>query len=526
VPKIDRTRRTMIKNLAKEIRRSGQLAGWGTSRIAAAILSEIPDVRPLEAWRLAHGWSRPEVIAGIAGLYRQAQLRPPALNSSMLCRWEHGESAPGTEYADALCRLYQVLPAQLGLSAPALSSGSAGEASGAPLSKSATGTFTGPGVRRSGELQDATPTGPPATSGWTGEPGLPKEDWWSGASAVRESVQLAMEAEGPFGGPMTREQLRRAVRYYDLNYAAFPPSLLVSEVRSCRAVVRGMLGHGQPTAVRRTILLLGAWFSALLGNLAFHAAADFTGAEIHLCTAAGLADAVDNRQLLSWVLGAQSMLAGVQDRAQDALDLALQAVRNADTSLRRAQAISWAQLPALVRLGRGDDAREAMVAAHREMDASPVQGEPGRFGFDRAEFELHLAEAALGLGDLGAVKAHAEESLRYTTLGRPGWVAATLVLARGSAARGFADHGVELALHVLDTIRPEMLRTTAWRRLTALDEQLTAVQVGGRPAADLHERLLGLHRSPSMCLVTGPTSELMLKDDHRHPASILGEAVS
>ena len=487
----------MIKSLAKEIRGNGQLAGWDTSRTVAAILSEIPDVRSLEAWRLAHGWSRPEVIAGVAGLYRQAQLRPPALNSSMLCRWEHGESAPGTEYADALCRLYQVPPDQLGLSAPALSSGPAGGAFGAPLSKSATGTFTGPSVRPSGEPQDA-PTCPPTTCGWIGEPGLPKEGWWSGASVVRESVQLAMEAEGPNGGPMTREQLRRAVRYYDLNYAAFPPSLLASEVHSCRAVVRAMLGHDQPTAVRRTILLLGAWFSALLGNLAFHAAADFTGAEIHLCTAAGLAATIDNRQLMSWVPGAQSMLAGVQDQEHHALDLALQAVRNADTPLRRAQAISWAQLPALVRLGRDDDARDAMMAAQREMDASPEQGEPGRFGFDRAELELHLAEAALGLGDLGAVKTHAEESLRYTTLGRPGWAAAALVLARGSAARGFPDHGVELALHVLDTIPPEMLRTTAWRRLTALDEQLTAAQVGGWPAADLHERLLDLHRSPTM----------------------------
>jgi hypothetical protein len=461
----------MIKSLAKEIRRDGQLAGWDTARTAAAILSEIPGVRPLEAWRLAHGWSRPEVIAGIAGLYRQAQLRPPALNSSMLCRWEHGESAPGTEYADALCRLYQVPSDQLGLSAPALSSGPAGGAFGAPLSKSATGTFTGPGVRPSGEPQDA-PTG-----------------------------------ARPNGGPMTREQLRRAVRYYDLNYAAFPPSLLASEVRSCRDVVRAMLGHGQPTAVRHTLLLLGAWFSALLGNLAFHAAADFTGAEIHLCTAAGLAATIGNRQLLSWVPGAQSMLAGVQGQSQHALDLALQAVRNADTPLRRAQAISWAQLPALVRLGRGDDARDAMMAAQREMDASPVQGEPGRFGFDRAEFELHLAEAALGLGDLGAVKTHAEESLRYTTLGRPGWAATTLVLARGSAARGFPDHGVELALHVLDTIPPEMLRTTAWRRLTALDEQLTAAQVGGWPAADLHERLLTCIARRPCAWPPVPTSE-------------------
>lgn len=288
MPGIDRARRARIKGLAKEIQRSGKIANWDISRIVATILAEIPDIRPLEAWRLAHGWSRPEVIAGIAGLYRQAGLRQPAPNSSMLCRWEHGESTPSIEYADALCRFYQVPPDQLGLSAPALSSGSTDRAFGASSGGSADETFGRPGQL-------------------------------SGASAVRESVQLAMEAEGPGGGPMALEQLHQAVRYYDLNYSAFPPSLLASEVRTCRAAVMEMLGYGQSAMVRRTTLLLGAWFSALLGNLAFHTA-DLAGAGIHLSTAAGLAATAGNRRLLSWVLGAQSMLAGAQDRPRHALD--------------------------------------------------------------------------------------------------------------------------------------------------------------------------------------------------------------
>lgn len=463
MPKIDRVRRAKINSQAKEIRHTGQIAGWGTSRIAAEILSQIDDMRPLEAWRLARGWSRPDVIAGIAGLYRQARLLPPAVNSSMLCRWEHGESAPSPEYADALCRLYQVPPDQLGLSAPALSGAFPA------------GVLPAGALRGGAAVRDRHPTPPKAAR-------------WSDASAVRESVQLAMEAEGPGGGPMTLEQLQQAVRYYDLSYSAFPPSLLAGEVRGCRAVVTRMLGHGQPAAVRGTVLLLGAWFSALLGNLAFHVA-DLAGAQIHLRTTAGLAATAGNRRLLSWVQGAQSMLAGAQDRPRNALDLAVQAVQNADTPLRRAQAMSWAQLPALVRLGRGDEARDVMTAAQREMDASPVQEKAGRFGFDRAEFELHLAEAALGLGALDAARAHARESLRHTTLGRPGWAAATLALARGSAAGGFPDHGAELALGVLDAIPAEMLRASAWRRLTALDERLSGGRAGGPPAAELHERL-------------------------------------
>lgn len=471
--KMDRTRRAEIKSRAKEIRSNGQIAGWSPSRIAAAILDGMADVRPLEAWRLAHGWSRVEVIDGIVRLYQQGQLRVPAVNSSMLCRWEHGQSAPSAEYADALCRLYHVQPEQLGLSAPALS-----------------------GAIAAGAL--VTPTGAPASArrasvvnereSWL-LPRLPNPGQRSGASAVRESVQLAMEAEGPGGGPMTVEQLHKAVRYYDLNYSAFPPNVLAGEVNGCRAAVTGMLGHGQPAAMRRTVLLLGAWFSALLGNLAFHVG-DFTGAEIHLRTAAGLAGSSDSRRLLSWVLGAQSMLAGVQDRPRRALDLAVQAVQHADTPLRRAQALAWAQLPALVRLGRVDQAHDVMTDAQRQMDAGPAQGKAGRFGFDRAELELHLAKAASGLGDLEAVRRHAQQSLRHTTSGRPGWAAAALALAAASAAGGFPDAGAELALQVLDTIPAEMLRSSAWGRLTTLERRLTAERAGGPLAAELRERLL------------------------------------
>lgn len=477
--KIDRARRAEIRILAAKIRHRGELAGWDTSRIAAAILSAIADVRQLEAWRLAHGWSRMDVIDDIAGLYRQAQLRAPAINSSMLCRWEHGHSVPSAEYAAALCRIYQVSHEQLGLPAPALPGTSASGAFSAPF-----GAPTAPPAlaRPASVIQGRESRHRPRTS---------KAGQCGGLPAVRESAQLAIEAEGPGGGPMTVVQLHRAVRYYDLNYGTFPPRLLADEVRGCRAVITGMLGHDQPAAMRRTVLLLGAWFSALLGSLAFDVA-DYPGAEIHLSAAAGLAASSDSRRLLGWVLAAQSVLVGVQGRPLHALGLAAQAVHHADTPLRRAQALTWAQLPALVQLDRGDNARETMADAEREMAASPVRGKAGRFGFDRAEFKLHLAEAAWGLGDFGAAREHAEESLRYTTPGRPDWAAATLALARGNAVADCPDHGAALALRVLDTISAEMLRSSDWRQLAELDKQLAAEHAASPLAAELHERLLAM----------------------------------
>src|SRR5947209_7777921 len=111
--------RAQIQRRARQVRQQGQLAGWSTARIAAAILSDVPDLHPLEAWRLAYGWSRPQVIESIGALYREDSLAVPAINSSMLCRWEHGESRPGNEYVEALSRVYHTRPDDLGLPARA-----------------------------------------------------------------------------------------------------------------------------------------------------------------------------------------------------------------------------------------------------------------------------------------------------------------------------------------------------------------------------------------------------------------------
>jgi hypothetical protein len=247
------------------------------------------------------------------------------------------------------------------------------------------------------------------------------------------------------------------------------------------------------------LLGVAARLSALLGNLAFHVA-DRPAAEIHIDIATELATTIGDDRLLSWSLGARSMLALDAGDPSRALDLARHAVGHAREPLRRAQAIAWAELPALVRLGRTNEARDAMLAARRAMDASPVPELPGRLGFDRAELELHLAEAAAGLGDLAAMRVHAARSSRHTQPGRPGWAAVTLVLALGNATGGNAEAAAELGLHVLEVQPPEMLRSTTLRRLTELDGRLALLGTGGPAAADIHERLRTMRvRSISPC---------------------------
>ncbi|MFB9687455.1 hypothetical protein [Amycolatopsis plumensis] len=281
-------------------------------------------------------------------------------------------------------------------------------------------------------------------------------------AAVSESVELVLEVEGPVGGPLTLAQLDQAVRYYATEYARFPPDRLTAEVRRCRSAVNSMLGHAPPAGRRGELRVLGGWLSALLGNLAHHRG-EHTVADIHLRTAVGLATDAGHPRLRAWALWARSMVARRQGNAATALVLARAGSISAQGPLQQAQGLAWAELPSLVALGH--DPSPAIAAAQRAMDAAPAE-EPGRFGFDRAEFHLHLAEALLAAGRPAAALSHATTSRDRKPPGSPGWVAATLALALAEVRRGELEHATGLAALVLDTVPPGRFRDTSRQRLT------------------------------------------------------------
>jgi hypothetical protein len=319
------------------------------------------------------------------------------------------------------------------------------------------------------------------------------EDDAAALAAVRESVQLALEAEGPSGGPLAVEQLNAAWQYFAVSYSAFPPGLLAIEVHRTRALVTAMLRVDQSEAARGELRRIGGWLSALAGNLAFHLG-DYPAAQIHLSTAARLGATVGDDQLTCWALGAQAMTARAQLRDAQALDLARQAFEFADTPLRRAQILSWAELPALARLGRQhrSDVARVTAAAQDEFAADPDGGAPGRFGFDRAELHLHIAEASLVLADHAQARAHALNSQSATSSGRPSWVAATLTLARAEAMRGELTDAAALGNAVLDGIPADSLRQTSRIRLRALDQDVARAGSSSAEIRDLADRLRAL----------------------------------
>ena len=414
----------------------------------------LPELTALEAWRLALGWSRAQAIREVAAVYRADGLLPPNLPEALLCRYEHGQAEPGDEYRLMISRAYGARPDQLGLATRCLWCS----------------TCASPPTLHYGQHQrEETNTGrkDPMTTA-------------SGLPAIRESVQWAvMEARG--GSPALVSMAEAAVEHYALNYSKHPPATLLNEVRETRNLLStAMAAADRETAqgLRRQV----GWLSALLGNLAYHLD-DRAGARTHLTLAGTLGESTQEGALTAWSSGALAMVATARNDWDHARGHAEYGLQHAPEGLRRAQLLGWALLPTLAALKRASETDD-VVSESDEIMRSVVEL-PGRFGYDRAEHRLHVAEAHLTLERFDRAAEVAQESIVAAPAETPAWAAATLVLALAEA-RDAPDQAASRALGVLDLIPPSRLRATARDRLARLGRMLDP---SSAPAAELAERL-------------------------------------
>lgn len=420
---VSRATRAQLARDAARIRAGQQRRGAPVPAIVAQITRALP-VTPLEAWRLAYGWSRPHVVDAVGEVFRSDGLAPPGLTTAMLCRWEHGQTRPGVDYVQALARVYGADPTRLGVPLPTRGLGWYRHRIPHPRQEH----------RMSSEHPDLT--------------------------AVADSIVL----NGPGTGVLDLAQ--RAVEFYSTRYSDYPPPVLAAEVARCRSAL--LDGSATSTEIRRVV----GWLSALLGNLAHHTG-DGAGAHIHLGTASRVGVDVGEPRLAGWALGALSMVVMSQDRPAEALDLADQAEEYANDPLRRAQITAWCRLRPLAALGDSDGLDQSITAARRYMDTADRE-ESDRFGFDRAEFHLHMAEACLGR-DAGEAARHAETSAGLKRVGSPGWAAATTAHARAYAAFRDGESAAALGMSVLEAVPAGSMRANNLTRLRRL-----VVDVGGR----------------------------------------------
>lgn len=454
---ITRSRRAQIQREAAALRMRGQREGFPVERIVTAICSTCPEVTPLEAWRLALGWSRAQTVAQIGDLYLSDGLKPTALSEAMLCRWEHDHDRPGPEYTTMLARAYGAHPDQLGLQRRCV---------------------CGYGAPGYGRVE--------AHLGWAPALLLPGDVMTtaSGLPAVRESLRLAL-LDAPRGGPAVVELAEAAVEHYALTYSRHAPSTLFDEVHAARGLLGEALTTPADGATGVELRRAAGWLSALLGNLAFHLA-DHSGARAHLAVAASLGEHAGDARLVSWALGASSMLARAHHDLPAALAHAQAGLERAPSALARAQLLGWAVLPSLAQLGQAAEAERALGEATTILAADPAGGAPGRFGFDAPELDLHEAEAWLALGRADRAVRRAEESAAGCVPSTPGWAAATLVLAQAEAVTRPGDAAAR-ALGVLEQVPADRLRSTSRERLRRVASALGETDVVA--VRDLRERL-------------------------------------
>ncbi|MYU06043.1 Twin-arginine translocation pathway signal [Streptomyces sp. SID8366] len=421
----------------------------------------LPELTALEAWRLALGWSRPQAIREVAAVYRCDGLLPPGLTPATLCRYEHGQEEPGDEYRLMISRAYGARPDQLGLATRCLWCSTC--ASSPPL--------------HYGQFQREE-TNSSRRGSMTTASGLP---------AIRESVQWAV-SESPDGSSALVALAEAAVEHYALNYSKHPPAVLLEEVRATRNLLSAAVpgaDHEIAVGLRRQV----GWLSALLGNLAYHLD-DRAGARTHLTLAGALGESTHEPALTAWASGALAMVATARKDWEHARGHAEYGLQHAPEGLRRAQLLGWALLPALAATGRTAAADDVVSESDEIMRSADEL--PGRFGYDRAEHRLHVAEAYLTLERFDRAAGVARESIAAAPAETPGWVAATLVLALAEA-RDAPDQAATRALGVLDLIPPPRLRATARERLTRLERLLSASVAGSATA--LSERLRALPAS-------------------------------
>lgn len=457
---VSRSRRAAIKKTATEIRARCLHSGRGVEQTADVICAELPEVRSLEAWRLALGWPRSRTIERVGALYRSRGLLSPGLSESMLCRWEHRPYEwPSLEYIEALCTVYQARPEQLGLD-----------------------RATGREPARQGQLTGYSAPGPQACD-LSARESMVTMTTSAGLPAVRDSLHLALLAD-PAGSSTVVDLAAAAIEHYALGYSKHPPHVLFAEVHGARGLLRQALTNTlTPEPIEIELGRDIGWLSALLGNLAFHLG-DPTGARVHLGTAVTYGERTGDARLTAWAWGAQAMVARAAGRHTVALAHAERGVACAPSGLPRAQLRAWAQLPSLAELGREREADAALADAARELEADAEGWAPGRFGYDIAEHTLHEADAQRALGRAERAMACAERSLGSTTVGTPGWAAAALVMAQAEAAAQPSD-AAQRAVEVLARVPAARLRSTSRSRLAQLESALAGTGAAG--VEDLRE---------------------------------------
>lgn len=381
------------KPAAARLYQQAAASGWSPWQLASEIAAEC-GTSLLHAHRLARGWTLDAAVTAYAEIRGR-------LTVQQLSAWENGPGRPGETHLDGLCQLYRTRPDRLGFGAdytdgtePQPSTPKASPRRPEPTSAKATedperrailrGLFATAGIALSGAVLDAL-------------------------GDVRRSMADTL---GESLSETTMEQWERSAGEYGHAYQMSPPNQLLSESVLDFVEVQQLLGCRQPADYRLRLCRVAAQLAGTAG-IALVALGEHREARGWFRCAQLAAEETGDRALRAWLLTREAVIPFYFGSPQAAADLAERARLVAGNTVCATAA--WApalEARSLARLGRADDAREAMRIAERAFArlGSHDTGDTA-YGYTERQLRWHIGSMHTVLGDTRRAQVSLDEAL-------------------------------------------------------------------------------------------------------------------
>ncbi|GGS34914.1 hypothetical protein [Actinokineospora fastidiosa] len=234
--------------------------------------------------------------------------------------------------------------------------------------------------------------------------------------AADESAALLARIEATNVGDLTVDQLHADVRRVAATYLSVPTMPLFARTRALRDRAFALLEGRQRPAQARELYAAAGWSLTLLAWMTVDLGRPAV-AETHARTAWACAENADHDGLRAWVRATQHTAAFWQDDYTRAAQFAADGLAHAQGTARTFLASAYAL--DLARLGRDEQAREAVVTAQRNADTADVRDDdvPGPFTCGPERAAGFWSDAALSLGEPAVTAEQADRAVsRLDTL--------------------------------------------------------------------------------------------------------------
>lgn len=385
--------RANTRQAAARLVAQSDAAGWSPWQLVQAIADQC-EVSLLQAARLARGWTLQDAVTGLAEAGQRATVQ-------QLSSWEHGTSKPSDPRLDGLCRLYQTRPDRLGFGTD----------------------YTPPGI-------DQTVTAAPARSACerAAEPDPTADARYATLRSVLGTTGNTLSAPILNALASVRQEMTQTLTgsiadtsidqwedtaaEYGQAYQHRPPMEILAGAVLDFTEVQLLLGRSQQADHRSRLCNVTARLAATVG-IALVALGEHREARSWYRCAQLAAEETGDRALRAWLVAREAVIPFYFGAPASAARLAERARLLAGNTLCATAA--WApalEARSLARMGRADDARQAMTLAERAFDRLDSSHTSDlAYGYTEGQLRWHVGSMYTTLGDTRRAQLNLDEAL-------------------------------------------------------------------------------------------------------------------